>query len=605
LENDPEARQPRPEIFFNAAKDQSRIAYERVAAALTRWRTNLIQSSLEKYEVPKQASSPFEIAAMDVAEPKFRRAALWSKVLPFVVLVWALTGAFYPAVDLCAGEKERGTLETLLCSPVHRSDIVWGKLLTVMVFSVMTAVLNLLCMVFTASFILSRFDALAAATGTTSLGPPPITSLGWLLVALIPLSALFSALALSLAAMARSSKEGQYYLMPLLMVTMPLMILPMLPSSELNFGTSIIPVSGVVLLLRQLMEGEIRQALIYVLPVALVTGGCCLFAFRWAVDQFNNESVLFRESERFDLIQFFKHILRERSETPGVGMAVLCGLLILLVRFFAGMVVPMPDSWHSFALVTTITLVAFVAVPAAVMSVAFTTSPRRALLLNGTPLTALGAAVLLAACLHPFAIWMSTIITEIYPVNTEALAPLQGLLAGAPLYQLLFVLALLPAVCEELAFRGFILSGLRHLGTKWRAILISSLFFGLTHGMLQQSVMAGLFGMVIGYLAIQTGSLFPCIAFHAVHNGLMISLTQIGEGWTTRWPWLQPLFASSESSSLSGTELPTYAWPVIMAGCLFAAILLRWFRSFPYLPSDEERLHDALEHQPLQPVSQP
>ena len=50
---------------------------------------------------------------MDVAEPTRAQAAIWSKLLPFVLLVWALTGAFYPAVDLCAGEKERGTLETL------------------------------------------------------------------------------------------------------------------------------------------------------------------------------------------------------------------------------------------------------------------------------------------------------------------------------------------------------------------------------------------------------------------------------------------------------------------------------------------------------------
>ena len=58
---------------------------------------------------------------------------MWSKILPFVVLIWALTGAFYPAIDLCAGEKERGTLETLLSSPAQRSEIVWGKLLSVVI----------------------------------------------------------------------------------------------------------------------------------------------------------------------------------------------------------------------------------------------------------------------------------------------------------------------------------------------------------------------------------------------------------------------------------------------------------------------------------------
>ena len=59
------------------------------------------------------------------------------------------------------------------------------------------------------------------------VGPPPLASMAWLVVALVPVSALFSALCLALAAFARSTKEGQYYLMPLLLVTMPLAILPM------------------------------------------------------------------------------------------------------------------------------------------------------------------------------------------------------------------------------------------------------------------------------------------------------------------------------------------------------------------------------------------
>ena len=71
--------------------------------------------------------------------------------MPFLLLIWALTGAFYPAVDFCAGEKERGTLETLLTSPAERIEIVWGKLLTVMLFSMVTSVLNLLSMGITGS----------------------------------------------------------------------------------------------------------------------------------------------------------------------------------------------------------------------------------------------------------------------------------------------------------------------------------------------------------------------------------------------------------------------------------------------------------------------
>ncbi len=104
---------------------------------------------------------------------------------------------------------------------------------------------------------------------------------------------------LALAAFARSTKEGQYYLMPLVLVTMPLTILPMAPGVELNLGNSLIPVTGVVLLLRTMLEGNYLAALPYIPLVALVTLGCCWLAIRWATDQFNTESVLFRESERW------------------------------------------------------------------------------------------------------------------------------------------------------------------------------------------------------------------------------------------------------------------------------------------------------------------
>ena len=107
-------------------------------------------------------------------------------------------------------------------------------------------------------------------------GPPPPLAIVWLLIALVPTSALFSGLCLALAAFARSTKEGQYYLMPLVLVTMPLTILPMSPGVELNLGNSLIPITGMVLLLRTCSRATMRQALPYVPLVVAVTLTCCL-----------------------------------------------------------------------------------------------------------------------------------------------------------------------------------------------------------------------------------------------------------------------------------------------------------------------------------------
>ena len=139
-----------------------------------------------------------------------------------LLLLWALTGAFYPAVDLCAGEKERGTLETLLSSPPSAARSCWASWLTIMLFSMVTAVLNLVSMGMTGW----RRGGAVARHWVAAAAAPAV----WLSLALVPVSALFSALCLALAAFARSTKEGQYYLMPLLLVTMPLVILPMSPA---------------------------------------------------------------------------------------------------------------------------------------------------------------------------------------------------------------------------------------------------------------------------------------------------------------------------------------------------------------------------------------
>ena len=135
----------------------------------------------------------------------------------------------------------------------------------------------------------------------------------------------------------------------------------------------------------------------------------------------------------------------------------------------------------------------------------------------------------------------------------------------------MLVIAVVPAVCEELAFRGFILSGFRHLGHKWRAIIYSAVLFGLAHGILQQSLIACLLGVVLGFLAVQSGSILPGIVFHVVHNTL-------GGGQQPHHARDDPEFAVDQK-----TVLPAdgggclFEWPLVVVGLLAAVLVLMWF----------------------------
>lgn len=583
---------PSPRIYYDTARDESRIAHDRVSSVLQNWREEIGRMNLEKSQMPLAVARPFELLRNDVAVEEQRRAAIWSKILPFIVFIWALTGAFHPAIDLCAGEKERGTLETLLCSPAGRTEIVLGKLLTVLIFSVATSLLNLASMGFTGTFILGRLQAFEGNMLGVHLGPPPLVATGWLILALIPLAALFSALSLAIAALARSAKEGQYYLMPLLLIMMPLMMLPMLPAVRLDLGTALIPVTGMMLLLQSLMEAEYAEALNYALPVIGVTVLCCLLAVRWAVDQFNNESVLFRESERLDLGLWLRHLVRDREDTPTVGEALLCGVALLVIRFFANFL-GVPEDWNDLFVLTCVTQIAFIATPALLMAIMLTRRPGKTLLLRMPRLTAIPAAILLAICLHPAAMLLAQFVQHLYPLDEGVQQVLADLFGQAPnIWVVLLMVAVLPAICEELAFRGFILSGLRHMGHKWRAIVFSSLFFGVMHGILQQSVAATVVGCVIGYLAVQTGSILPCIAYHLTHNSLAVLASQMAPESVQGIPANEWMIRFAEDGF-------SYQWPVTLTGTTIALMLLYWFRNLPYQMSNEEELQQTLDHQTI------
>lgn len=548
------------ELIANLARDNSKIAQNRLTVVLDQWRSNWVATQLAAFGMNPRLVEPILLTETDTSVSSVRRAMLWSKVLPFVMLVWALTGAFYPAIDLCAGEKERGTLETLLSSPARRREIVWGKLLTISVFSVGSALLNLMSMHLTAGIIVKQLASQGSAHIAEALGPMPLHAFGWLVLLLLPMAAFFSALALAVAALARSTKEGQYYLMPLLLVTLPLVALPMLPSLELNLGTSLVPVSGAVFLVRTLIEGRYTEALVHLPVVILVTACCCSLAIRWAIRQFESEAVMFSEADRWNMRLWLHQVWRDRGETASPTEAILCGMIILIGMFFAQFVAGSSVvDWNSIVTSTVVVQIGLILTPCLLMAIFLTRSLRAALRIHRTQATHLAAAIMIGIAMHPSYLALGKGISQVYKIGDETATVLQyfqGLVMAQPLWSLLLLMAVLPAICEELAFRGFIFGGLLRQGGAVRAIVVSALFFGFTHPVLQQSMAACLMGLLLGLIAWRTGGVLCTIIVHAINNTLSLTLAwcathQIplpaalqwaiaadGEEWSYRPEWI-------------------------------------------------------------------
>lgn len=527
------------QLFYSTAFEKSVLAKGRLENALHKWSISLGKDRLKQQGFDVNLLQPLHTEATDIAEhSQYRGASFWSKLLPIMLLLWALTGAFYPAVDLCAGEKERGTLETLLCSPATGAEIVIGKLLTIMCFSILTSILNVLCIGVTSYMIVSHFSIDA--------GLPWLAILG-MLVALLPTSLIFSALSIALASNAKSSKEGQYYLLPLIMVVMPLILVAIAPGSELTLGTALLPVSGISLSLRQLIEGDFALVLRYSPVVIAVTVLCCFFSLRFAVRQFNREAVLFSNSQKVDLARLVRSMFEKTSDYPSFTLALFFACFLLMLRYFSTFLFTKQETFTDFFVSTSANLVFFVALPAVIFALLFTKTPGSTLGLaisdRALNLRNMMLGVLAALLFYPANLVVHDLVLRLYPMH-ESLHPLleqlQGVMSSAPVPLAILCIAVFPGICEELAFRGFLFGGLlprkrtekgeevdfAEKGRIFDAIVLSAFFFGVTHGILQQSITAALIGCVLAVIALRCGAIWPCMAYHITHNAGSVLLVR-------------------------------------------------------------------------------
>jgi sodium transport system permease protein len=470
----------------------------------------------------------------------------------------------------------------LIC-PATRAEIVLGKVFTVMSFSAMTAILNLLSMGLTGRHMVTKAGS-SSMSAIGDLSFPSASAIVWVLILLVPLASLFSALCLALATFARSSKEGQYYLTPLLMVTLGLTVFCISPGVELTPLYSILPVAGPALLLKKVLLAPIAivnsTLWFYVLVVLGTSIGYSFLALWWAIDQFQREDVLFREAERIEIGLWLRQVLREKGPLPSFFEAGYCFVVIILLQFAAMKALGqasirtavsgwLPISKAHQALL--IQQLALIAAPALLMGVILTTSLRQTFRLRWPDAKLCLIAVILPFVLHPLSYELSASLQWFFPQlpddMRERLARLMDL--RQPLWAVMLVFAAAPAVCEELAFRGFILSGFSNSRRKWLAIVLSSLTFGIFHMVPQQVFNAFLLGMVIALIAVRGNSIWPCMLFHYVWNALMLLHSRCGQEW-----W-QAVGGDSIFARLTEGQL-RYQWPTLVAASLVAVPLLSW-----------------------------
>ncbi len=280
-------------LYHYEGEMKSGMGVDEVDRYLRLLREKTVESRLRDHGLSPDLIKPFEIQRQNVAPPEKVGGNLIGGLIPYLIIVLCFTGAMYPAIDLTAGEKERGTMETLLCSPVHRVNIVLGKFLTVMTASVATIAFTLVSTA--GSLILAGSLLMGAGGGSGAALLPVIAPAGILGVfaMIIPVAMLFAAVLLTISLFAKSYKEAQTYVSPMMIVVLLPSLLGMLPGFELSAKTAVIPILNLTLVCKEMLSGVWNWSYI-----ALIFGSTALYAavaIVLCVKMFNREDVLFRE----------------------------------------------------------------------------------------------------------------------------------------------------------------------------------------------------------------------------------------------------------------------------------------------------------------------
>ncbi|MCG3138373.1 MAG: hypothetical protein HJJLKODD_02236 [Phycisphaerae bacterium] len=514
--NKPHQLKQKFKIIIDSSRVASQIAGQRLQAVIRRTGEFEANQRIVEVGLPLELIHPFEVEKIDIASAEKRGGSLLGQIVPIVLILMTITGAIYPAIDLTAGERERGTLETLLVCPIPIGEIIGGKFLVVVTVSLIGAVLNLTSMGLTL-----QLGGIGQAIADDSEVIVPLTALPMVLLCLIPLSLMFSALLLAVCSFARTFKEAQNYITPVIIAALMPAAIAAMPGAHLDAVMSVLPVANMVLLTRELLIGNVPISAM--LAVVLSTCLYALTAITVAVKIFGQEAVLFADSGSWRA-QFDRRMIRAR-EYPTLTMVLLYVTLLFPIWFYiqVGTRNVFENPIHDLILLMLLMVLVFGVVPVLLIKY------YRVNLVNTFRWRPVAGRYLLAALLIGISTWvlgreimvfqwrfdimgMKQFVTDALKLDADysTLSPLLAVV----------LLALMPAICEELLFRGMLQTGLGQVFRKWPTLITVATVFAVYHFAPQRFAITFLLGLVLAYAVWQSGAIWPAMIMHFMHNGL-------------------------------------------------------------------------------------
>ena len=281
---------PEIELLIDATRHASTLVADKLRTALTEVKEERIRAGLAAAGVPVEVLTPFRVKRVNIASERKMGGFVFGTLLGYIVILLMFSGGMHPAVDMTAGEKERKTIEALLASPASRAEIVLAKILATVAALYATALLTLGSLfVSMKGSLLMNDPKLSSMLGNIALDGG---TLALLLLTVFPVALMAGALMIAIACFARSFKEAQSYLTPLMLLVILPSLLGGLPGTELSPALSLIPIFNASQLLKAILQGDFALSHFLITLASNITYAGLCFAF--AVRTFNNETVMFR-----------------------------------------------------------------------------------------------------------------------------------------------------------------------------------------------------------------------------------------------------------------------------------------------------------------------
>jgi sodium transport system permease protein len=416
-----------------------------------------------------------------------------------------LLGAFYPAIDVTAGERERGTLETVLCSPIRRFDLMLGKVLAVATLAALTGVLNL------GSMAITLMQVLRLAAHNVVLDVPWGNALLSSLV-IVPAALLFAAAFVALGATARTFKEAQTLLLPAYFLTLAPAMAGAIGEYQLAGLAAWVPGMNMTLLARDLLVGRATWAgALQTIASTVLLGTMALAA----------------AARIYDSENFVDPPSRRLREAAGVAPATSAGdaLVLFALAFLLLYFVFLPIEQHHLA--AGLLLAEWLGLFGLVFLYARLSGHKLAATIG---LARPSARAVLGAVLVGGSAWAAVAIFSdwLLPAPKHLLEELRrsvfSLESSHGLPLTLVLMAASPAICEEALFRGPILRGLRTRLSPAAAAVGSGILFGLFHLDLYRLIPTTVLGTLLGFIALGSGSIVPAMLAHFCNNAILLVL---------------------------------------------------------------------------------